>query len=83
MYGNLIGINTMKVVYDHNYNTVDDLNFSITITLKAGQVYYIGYKANSSFVVKASNVLFRSTAKNFTFAIRLSLPSLLYYKKYY
>ena len=43
-------------IYDSEMNSLlsnddisdDDLNFSITITLKAGQVYYIGYKANSS-----------------------------------
>lgn len=28
-YGNLIGLNTMKVVHDENLNTVDDLNFAI------------------------------------------------------
>lgn len=31
MYGNLIGINTMKVMYDQNLTTVDDINFSIPI----------------------------------------------------
>lgn len=30
-YGNLIGLNTMKVLYDDNYNEVDDLNFAIPI----------------------------------------------------
>lgn len=30
-YGNLIGINTMKIIYDINYNNVDDFNFSIPI----------------------------------------------------
>ena len=31
MYGNLIGINTMKVMYDSNLSAVDDINFSIPI----------------------------------------------------
>lgn len=31
MYGNLIGLNTMKILYDDNYNEVYDFNFSIPI----------------------------------------------------
>jgi len=31
MYGNLIGINTMKLLYDNNLNQIDDINFSIPI----------------------------------------------------
>lgn len=30
-YGNLIGLNTMKVVYDNSYNYVDNFNFAIPI----------------------------------------------------
>ena len=30
-YGNLIGLNTLKVLYDDNRNEVDDLNFAIPI----------------------------------------------------
>lgn len=30
-YGNLIGLNTMKVVYDDSYNSIDDFNFAIPI----------------------------------------------------
>ena len=31
MYGNLIGLNTMKLVYDDEYNAVDNFNYSIPI----------------------------------------------------
>lgn len=31
MYGNVIGINTMKLLYDDSYTSVDDFNFSIPI----------------------------------------------------
>ena len=31
MYGNLIGLNTMKLVYDDSYDNVDDFNFAIPI----------------------------------------------------
>ena len=30
-YGNLIGLNTMKMVYDEGYNSIDDFNFAIPI----------------------------------------------------
>lgn len=30
-YGNLIGLNTMKLLYDNSFNSVDDFNFSIPI----------------------------------------------------
>ncbi len=29
LYGNLIGINTMKLLYDYSYNEMDDMNFAI------------------------------------------------------
>lgn len=30
-YGNLIGLNTMKIIYDDSYNSVDNFNFAIPI----------------------------------------------------
>lgn len=29
LYGNLIGLNSMKLLYDDSYNAIDDINFSI------------------------------------------------------
>ncbi len=48
------GLDLYGAIYDSNWNVIascddisgENLDFSITITLEAGKIYYIGYKAN-------------------------------------
>ena len=48
------GVDLFGAIYDENWNMIascddisdDNLDFSITVTLEAGKIYYIGYKGN-------------------------------------
>ena len=48
------GLDLFGAIYDENWNMIascddisdDNLDFSITVTLEAGKIYYIGYKGN-------------------------------------